>query len=237
MQLDAVPSLYLRFLRLKRHGHWSADWVLNQSTEIVIDGYPRSANSFAFDYFRHSQERAWNIATHVHASAQVVVACRRRIPVLLLLRHPRDAVLSLAALTAQDHEALTQAPAPLPNFGIMLRNYRVFYERCLRVIDHCVIAWFDDVIAEPRGILRSLRSRYQLDLHVPGPAEHERVIAMIRSGAGHHLFPSKRRDEIKQRMVDRLEDPVYDSALAQASAVYERCLDHYRSGRNPSASS
>ena len=49
--LDRFPRLYLSLLRFKRFRHWSRDWIVCSDTHVVIEGFPRSANSFAREAF------------------------------------------------------------------------------------------------------------------------------------------------------------------------------------------
>jgi hypothetical protein len=83
------PS-YLALARLGRH----RDEAVEGDTAILIEGFPRSANTFAAIAFQTAQERPVKIAHHLHAAANVSAAVRRGIPTLLLVRPPRDAVLS-----------------------------------------------------------------------------------------------------------------------------------------------
>jgi len=45
--------------------------LVNANTDIVIEGTPRSANSFAFQAFKKAQDYDVNIAHHLHVSCQV----------------------------------------------------------------------------------------------------------------------------------------------------------------------
>jgi hypothetical protein len=85
--------LYIRFLRW-RHG--ADKGIVGPDTEIVIESYPRSGNTFSVTAFEMAQGRQPPRADHLHAPAQVVLAARMRIPCLVLIRKPEDAILSHA---------------------------------------------------------------------------------------------------------------------------------------------
>src|SRR5207247_8264431 len=60
-------------------------WLLHRSgevataeTEICIEGFPRSGNTFAVIAFQQAQTRTVSIAHHVHAPGSVIGAARRR---------------------------------------------------------------------------------------------------------------------------------------------------------------
>jgi len=55
-------------------------------TEVVIDGFPRSGNTFAVVAFRQAQSRRVSVAHHGHVPALAIEAHRRGVPALVLIR-------------------------------------------------------------------------------------------------------------------------------------------------------
>src|SRR6266566_5260966 len=88
--LARSPTLALPVARLRGHGE-----PFDPHVDIVIEGFPRSANSFAVHAFRVAQDRPVRIAHHLHAPAQVIAAVRARVAAITLIREPEDAVLEL----------------------------------------------------------------------------------------------------------------------------------------------
>src|SRR6266487_5999519 len=86
------PGLYLSFARRKYPG--PSPEVISSDTELVIDGYTRSASTFAVYAFQLSQEKPVRLAHHLHAPAQLIAAARRGVPALVLIREPQGAILS-----------------------------------------------------------------------------------------------------------------------------------------------
>ncbi len=68
--------------------------MLDSRTEVVIDGYTRSASTFAVYAFQVAQPRPVRVAHHLHAAAQLLAAADRGLPTILVVREPRGAVLS-----------------------------------------------------------------------------------------------------------------------------------------------
>ena len=69
--------------------------LVSAQTDLVIDGFPRSANSYTEAAFEVSQQNlGLNIVSHSHAAAQILESTRREIPTVLLIRNPDDAVAS-----------------------------------------------------------------------------------------------------------------------------------------------
>jgi hypothetical protein len=139
------PAVYLPFARRKYRGLSPA--VIGPQTELVIDGYTRSATTFAVYAFQLSQERPVRLAHHLHAPAQLIMAARKGIPALLLLREPRDAILSEALF---DDAALPDA----------LVAYSRFYTCLLRYMDSFVVGEFTQVTTDFGAVIRRLNARF-----------------------------------------------------------------------------
>src|SRR2546422_7828125 len=77
--LSGYPRLYLSLARW-RHGTGGGAEAVGDRTEMMIEGYPRSGNTFAVAAFRLAQQRPVIVAHHLHSPAQVLEAVRRRIP-------------------------------------------------------------------------------------------------------------------------------------------------------------
>jgi hypothetical protein len=86
------PSIYLPFARRKYPG--PSPEVIGPETRFVIDGYTRSASTFAVYAFQLAQQRPVRMAHHLHAPAQLIAAAKRGIPALAVIRAPEGAILS-----------------------------------------------------------------------------------------------------------------------------------------------
>ncbi|NNC58901.1 MAG: hypothetical protein HKO05_02780, partial [Erythrobacter sp.] len=129
-----------------------ARMAVSQDTEIVIEGFPRSANTFAVVAFTQAQgARQIRIAHHLHAEAQVLAGVERKLPVIVLIRQPEDAIRSLKiAFPDQDENR-------------MLRLYLRFYRAVERVRDHVVIAEFTRTTSNFGSILRQVNEKFGTD--------------------------------------------------------------------------
>lgn len=127
----------------RRHGV-----VVGDGTEVVIEGFPRTGTSFAVAAFRRAQPRPVAIACHVHAAAQILEGVKRRLPVMLVVREPRDTVVSFAI--RNPHLSLAQAT----------RGYIRFYRPLIVVAASVVIARFQQVTTDLGGIVDRLNERY-----------------------------------------------------------------------------
>lgn len=144
------PALYLPFARRKYPG--PSPEVLGAKTELVIDGYTRSASTFAVYALQLAQERPVRLAHHLHAPAQLIAAARKEIPALLLIREPRGAILS----------QLVREP------GVAMRDalvaYVRFHECLLAYQDRLVVGEFETVTGDFGSVIRRLNQRFGLTL-------------------------------------------------------------------------
>lgn len=69
--------------------------MVRADTDIVIEGFPRSANTYAVAAFRCANGAGPVVASHLHAASSVERGVRREIPVIVVIRDPLDACVSL----------------------------------------------------------------------------------------------------------------------------------------------
>lgn len=99
---EKFPKLWrnLQVYRFRKHPFLRK--IVTPGHNLVIEGYPRSANSFAVRAFLF--DNGWQrvtIATHCHRAAHVVLATKWNVPTLVLIRHPEKAIVSYLALGVQ----------------------------------------------------------------------------------------------------------------------------------------
>ncbi|HEU4529010.1 MAG TPA: hypothetical protein VFT80_13910 [Actinomycetota bacterium] len=211
------PTLALPIQRLRGRGE-----VLADDTEIVIESFPRCASSFAVAAFRLAQEpHASRIAHHTHTPAQVLAATRRRVPTLVLIRSPEDAVLS--------HVIHTPALTP----AVSLRGYVRFHEPLLPHRSGFVVGMFEEVVGDFGAVIERVNHRFGTAFR---PFEHrpehlarlDREIAedyRSRARSQQDLdrivpLPSERRREMKDRL--RAEYRAVSAGLRRrAEAAYD----------------
>src|ERR671911_1748803 len=143
------PAVFFPLYRLLRTRK-DLTRAVTPDKQVVIEGFPRSGNSFARRAFIMAQGETFdvtNIAHHLHVPAQVVRAARWRIPTLVLIRKPRDAVLSFAV---RDPISVDQA----------LRYYLSFYETVEEYRDSYVLGLFEEVTEDFGGVIRRINDRF-----------------------------------------------------------------------------
>lgn len=122
--------------------------LVSPESEIVIEGFPRCANSFSVLAFEMAQDRPVRIAHHLHAKAQVQKAISLRLPTLILTREPVSATASL----------VTRHPAIRINQA--LRQYYSFYRYIEDCADKVLVADFSEITSHYDIVIDRLNRRF-----------------------------------------------------------------------------
>jgi len=119
-----------------------------RATEVCIEGFLRSGNTFAVIAFQHAQPRQVSIAHHVHAAGAVIAAVRMGTPTIVLIRPPEESVLSYVTRW------------PELTIGHALRGYTRFYAPLVAHRDRFVIGRFDEVTTDLGMVMRRVNKRF-----------------------------------------------------------------------------
>ena len=123
------------------------DKIITDETEICIEGFQRSGNSFFVALFKIANPKV-KIANHTHGAAQVIRATRAKIPVVVLIRNPADAIASL--ITWDDKLSI----------GLAIDTYFEFYKKLSAYSSSMLIVNFKSLIVNPDLIIRKINQRF-----------------------------------------------------------------------------
>jgi hypothetical protein len=151
LRLQHQAWLFAAQARLRGHGRL----LVRRDSAILIDGYPRSGNTFAVAAFGLSQPMAGHVGRHLHAAGQFRRAARWGIPALLVLRDPVDAA---ASWIVRD-PGLTPAAA--------LAEYVRLHQELLPLRDHFVVAPFGELTSDFPAVLGRVNARFGTDFVLP----------------------------------------------------------------------
>lgn len=196
--------------------------LIRRDTELVIEGFPRSANTYAATAFWIASGKDIGCVHHLHTPVNVEVAVKRGIPAIVLVRDPLNAVISQI-----------QRSPELPAKSVF-REYIRFYERIMPISDQVVIASFDVVTSHFDAVVREVNCRFGTSF-VPydrTPENEDRVQGELRyADLVRHRFRRVAENSIswpsRQRELDKpaLRREVSERCareLARASALYEQ---------------
>lgn len=216
-----IPWLYLPLAEI-----FSTGAPVRRNSEIVIEGFPRSANSFAEAAFRLAQKRPVRIGHHCHAAAQVMAASRWGIPCLVIIREPAEACRSLMMHHADVFSAVD-----------LLREYATFHLGIEPFRKSFVLARFSSVTENYLEVMRAVNSRFGTDFILPDNEnstvaleEVDRLSQMrgTANGQGEPYSPKRSAieqaaREIEKKDTRRLIDAARDTAeFALATRVFQR---------------
>ena len=213
--LERRPAVYCAYRR-RRQPVWP---VVSASTDLVIEGRPGCGNSFAREAMLVANPGI-SVASHVHSAAQVLEGIRLRKPVLVIIRHPVDAVASEAAR----FEAV-DVRRELVEFGR-------FYERLWPRAGEFVIATFERLTSRFDEVTAAVNARFgrQFALFPHDDAGAvERVFETLADydrslglAEGRAAIPTKSRGARDARARSILDDPRHAQLVRRCDAAYAR---------------
>ena len=196
----------------------STELLCGPKSEIVIEGFPRSGNSFAKQAFMLANPQVNSIATHLHVPANALIGVRLAKPVVVLIRKPVDAVLSLLALTMEVNHREGRDRAKL-SFGCAFKEYYAFYRTLLPYSQGIVFASFETVSSDFGLVIDQVNSRFGTQFFRFSHTEEN--LNCIRTKAGYHALPNDLRDEIKETIKEEFERE-RGSVEKEISRAYEQ---------------
>ncbi len=194
--------------------------MVTRHTRITIEGYPRSANTYAAYALKHVNEIQWNeIGHHLHVQAQIIRSIKYNIPVILLIRHPLEAVRSL--VVRHDFIAVDEA----------LEDYYRFYNDLYSHKEGFVVAEFNRVINHFGEIIDQINQRFNVHFnHFPDQDDDVKAAVMneidernlqMDKGKVTHLY---RPDADKEAMKNAIELPEDSELYRRALSIYKKYL-------------
>jgi len=174
--------------------------IIRESSDLCIEGFQRSGNSFFVILFRRKNKDV-ALAHHMHSAVQVIRAIHLKVPVIVLIRRPEDAVASL--LTWDDKLSV----------GVALYAYRSFYKKLKGYKSQVVIAPFSEVTTQIGDVIRRVNDRYNTEF-VPMDFSEPQL--------------EKIRTNVASRQKNQLASPIPNQEKAKLNAIHkERILEHW----------
>ena len=209
---------YRPYLRLIEWKHGSKpDRFIQPDTEVVIEGFGRSASSYAVACLELSQDRPVRSAHHTHASALVVKAARLHLPTIVIVKKPDDVAVS----------HMVRHPGLKPQ--TILRAWIRFHRGVARVSRDVVVVTVEQLDRNPGDVIRRLNDRFGTT-YVPPPrtdefdkrVQDEMWQRHLKQGRPdlHFGRPTPERERAKEAMRHRLADPRLAALRAEASRLY-----------------
>lgn len=209
------PYLYWAFgiLRQKKN-------ILSPGFDLLIDGFPRSANTFAAFAFHAAQRSPVRISSHHHNPAAVIASVQMKKPTLVLLRDPVDAVASWTIFSGYP-------------IGYNLACYINYYKELLPYSDRFVVGAFEQVTMKFSEVISELNAKFgtRFDLPDHDSIDHAAIFQKIdivnaetNGGIDEARVsrPSALRQDQKQRVLRLLTQSEFVDSLEEARSLGDR---------------
>lgn len=224
--LALLPTVYLAIMRLRLRGTNFYSKIIARDSMIVIEGFPRCANSFAVKAFRDSNDRnrERKIATHLHSPTQILTGLKWGLPTLVVIRNPDQAVPSLLALAIQLKKTQLKKVKDFDSkqqetyIQYWTAYYARFYERILPYRKKFVVGEFKQVTTDFNWCIQELNKLYGTQF-VPF-IHNEENVKHIFDSAKVHLSPSPEREAMKRAFKEAYRSPANAQNRRRAQAAY-----------------
>lgn len=205
--LAPLHRLIVWWTQAKMRGHIDTrECRVGPDTELVLDGFQGTANSFATRAFKMAQDRSVRIAHHLHAPAQIIKGARNGIPTIVTIRNPIDAAASL----------LSRWPYISPDQA--LRSYARFYEKLEPYKDRVIVSPFSQTTGHLDRVFEALNRRFDTDFAV---FEHtEGQIRDLRDPAALQSREEQRRRSRKTEAKQTLGTDSSPALRRRASTIH-----------------
>lgn len=199
------PYLAWSKIKLIAVGDDSQERMITSNTELIIDGFQGSANSFATVAFQISQKRHVKLAHHLHAPSQIIQAIEKKIPVLLTVREPFGTVLSL--VSRWPYISVTQG----------LKSYIGFYQKLEPYASNYVVSTFEQTTKNLDSVIEAVNTKFATNFDV---VDVEKANTEIRA-----KFASEK--ETKRKILKQEKKKDFATAnntklLEEANSLYQK---------------
>lgn len=198
---------------------------VTRTTDLTIEAFPGSGNTFALGLFQATQSENLKIAHHIHAAAQVIASVRWNIPCLVIIRKPDDAVLSFVSR------------GQVIIFRQALREYCKFHKTILPYQHGFIVVTFEQVLDDFKSVVTQLNNKFNTNFVVPHTmnALDTKQKALSKARSWHSYIenkkglpiyesdvplPSKEREIHKQLLQKHLEDSQLIRLRKEAEQIY-----------------
>ena len=139
-----LPYVKWGQLKFENYGASRDERIVTADTELVVDGFQGSANSFAAAQFKRCQQSTVLFAHHMHSPTQIIHGVKRNIPVVVTIREPIGATVSLLRRW------------PHIDTGRAIQSYAKFYEKLAPHLSRMIVSPFHLTISDLEQVFETV---------------------------------------------------------------------------------
>lgn len=179
-------------------------------TELMIDGFQGSANSFATAAFKLCQKRHVKLAHHRHAPILMVKAVRLSIPIILTVREPESTVVSLTS--RWPHISVEQG----------LKSYVGFYKALQPYVDNFVVSTFQLTTNHLDKVIEVTNKKFSTSFDLIDPERANAECKEIYSNSSSDRLKRKKIKESKKKNLLEYKDSILLESAQEIYTFYEK---------------
>ena len=146
-RLSILKYFYILSNRRSDIGIPFTRYLVSEQTDAVVEGFPRSGNTWLTEFFRYKTNLI--IASHIHYPFMIKDGAKFNIPVYLVIRHPLECISSLIV---RDKSYTIDAA---------LYYYRAFHNDVLSYLHQIKVISFERVTQELDVLSRELNNDHE----------------------------------------------------------------------------
>ncbi len=170
--------------------------AVNERTHITIDGFQRSANTYAYYYFKELNKES-KIAHHSHSFRQIIYSVEKNIPTILLIREPSDVILSSYLYHFEKVD-----------IKLLAESWINYYEKIINYKSNLVVSHFDQTTSNFSRIISGTNSKFKTNFNsFSNKNFEERIkvkISRRKISNNRQSMPSKLRSEVRNNALSKI---------------------------------
>ena len=196
---------------------------ITPSTGLVVEGFPRSGNTFCAEAFRIVSDGRFDVVSHVHHAAQVKSSVKRGVPTVLVIREP---VACLSSYLVGGPHATVRG---------VLREYIAYHTSIRKQLPQCVVVDFKELITDFELVITRVNKAFGLNCPpLTTISSTQEVFDAIDSehfdrylGSNEQLLPrpSSDRGAANEEYRRQLQLASNQDLLERATEIYRKSLD------------
>ncbi|MGB1055458.1 MAG: hypothetical protein ACPGYM_00890 [Flavobacteriales bacterium] len=205
----------------------------------MVEGLPRSANSFCVNAIELAFQSKVCVGGHRHVFNSVRDSIDRDIPVIVMIREPASQVSSLLMKYSIGKKA------PKLFFSALLRLYKEYYLKVWANIGSITLVSFDDITSDLDGTIKQLATlinedpRETVNTKLVFDRIKQKKLLREEKGRGRANFnltvayPTEEKEILKRELIQKIRS---NEEYQAAFSIYNNIIEHHRNRGNISSS-